>query len=58
MEGELAVLKNALSEAEAKRVFYAGKDIQTAMDRCNKLESLVVNRESPSWRKICFFFQE
>lgn len=33
MEGELAVLKNALSEAEAKRVFYAGKDIQTAMDR-------------------------
>ena len=25
MEGELAVLKNALSEAEAKRVFYAGK---------------------------------
>ena len=26
MEGELAVLKNALSEAEAKRVFYAGLD--------------------------------
>ena len=46
MEGELAVLKNALSEAEAKRVFYAGKDIQTAMDRCNKLEILQQEQES------------
>lgn len=46
MEGELAVLKNALSEAEAKRVFYVGKDIQTAMDRCNKLEILQQEQES------------
>ena len=46
MEGELAVLKNSLSEAEAKRVFYAGKDIQTAMDRCNKLEILQQEQES------------
>ena len=35
-----------MSEAEAKRVFYAGKDIQTAMDRCNKLEILQQEQES------------
>lgn len=37
---------STLSEAEAKRVFYAGKDIQTAMDRCNKLEILQQEQES------------
>ena len=46
MEAELAVLNKALSDAEVKRRFYAEKDIQTAMDRCNQLEILQQEQES------------
>lgn len=50
-EGELAVLKNALTKAEAKQEFYAGKNIQTAIERCNKLEVLQQEQESLTMEK-------
>ena len=50
-EGELAVLKNALTKAEAKQEFYTGKNIQTAIERCNKLEVLQQEQESLTMEK-------
>lgn len=46
MDGELAVLNNALSEAESKRKFYVEKNIDSLIERCDKLEILRKERDS------------